>query len=65
MQVQVKPRLYADVNKQMNESYYNYEDYEIEYGYQRGYSETLIDMKSSLRLVRENIQRFTQVPFRC
>lgn len=65
MQVQVKPRLYADVNKQMNESYYNYEDYEIEYGYQRGYSETLTDMKSSLRLVRENIQRFTKVPFRC
>jgi hypothetical protein len=27
MQHQVKPKLYADVNKQMDQSYYNYEDY--------------------------------------
>jgi casein kinase II subunit alpha len=33
MQLQTKPRLYSDVNKHMNESYYNYEAYEIEYGY--------------------------------
>lgn len=33
MQVQVKPRLYSDVNKKMDESYYNYEAFEIEYGY--------------------------------
>jgi hypothetical protein len=31
MQLQVKPKLYAEVNKQMDQSYYNYEDYEIEY----------------------------------
>lgn len=33
MQIQSRPRLYADVNKKMDESYYNYEAYEIEYGY--------------------------------
>lgn len=29
MQLQIKPRYYADFNKQMDESYYNYEAYEI------------------------------------
>lgn len=29
MQIQSRPRLYADVNKKMDESYYNYEAYEI------------------------------------
>lgn len=29
MQLQVKPRYYSEVNKQMDESYYNYEAYEI------------------------------------
>ena len=29
MQLQVKPRYYAEINKQMDESYYNYEAYEI------------------------------------
>lgn len=33
MQLQTKPRLYGDYNKHMDESYYNYESYEIEYGY--------------------------------
>lgn len=33
MQVQIRPRLYADVNKKMDEAYYNYEAYEIEFGY--------------------------------
>lgn len=32
MQLQIKPRLYADYNKQMDEAYYNYEAYEIEFG---------------------------------
>ena len=32
MQLQTKPRLYADFNKHMEEGYYNYEAYEIEYG---------------------------------
>ena len=38
MQVQTKPRYYAEVNKQMDDSYYNYEAYEIEYGYAPTYS---------------------------
>jgi len=29
MQLQTKPKYYADVNKHMDESYYNYEAYEI------------------------------------
>ncbi len=29
MQVQGKPKLYSDVNKKMEESYYNYEIFEI------------------------------------
>ena len=32
MQLQTKPKYYADFNKHMEEAYYNYEAYEIEYG---------------------------------
>lgn len=32
MQIQTKPKFYAEVNKHMDEAYYNYEAYEIEYG---------------------------------
>lgn len=39
MQLQTKPRFYGDVNKNMSEAYYNYEAYEIEYGYFSGYEE--------------------------
>jgi len=33
MQLQAKPKYYADFNKHMDEAYYNYEAYDIEYGY--------------------------------
>lgn len=33
MQLQAKPRYYGDYNEKMDKSYYNYEAYEIEYGY--------------------------------
>lgn len=32
MQLQTKPKYYGDFNKHMDEAYYNYEAYEIEYG---------------------------------
>lgn len=60
MQLQVKPKLYADVNKQMDQSYYNYEDYDIEYGYISHKSVTSIITKSSTKLARANIQKCIQ-----
>lgn len=58
MQLQVKPKLYADVNKQMDQSYYNYEDYEIEYGYVFNKLGTSIIIKSSTKLAKGNIQKY-------
>lgn len=49
MQLQVKPKLYADVNKQMDQSYYNYEDYEIEYTYPSSNSAILRTTRSSTK----------------
>lgn len=60
MQLQVKPKLYADVNKQMDQSYYNYEDYDIEYGYISDKLVTSIITKSSTKLARANIQKCIQ-----
>lgn len=57
MQLQVKPRLYAEVNKQMDESYYNYEAYEIEYGYIICKLDKSTNIKSSQKLVRVNTLR--------
>lgn len=60
MQLQVKPRLYADVNKQMDETYYNYEAYEIEYGYIYGiYTATLKTMRLSPKLAKANTLKCT------
>ena len=47
MQLQAKPKYYADFNKHMDEAYYNYEAYDIEYGYLTPHSAILTDMKSS------------------
>lgn len=58
MQLQVKPKLYADVNKQMDQSYYNYEDYEIEYGYSSTKLAILITTKSSTRSARANTRKY-------
>jgi hypothetical protein len=49
MQPLTKPRYYADINKQMGEQYYNYEAYEIEYGYNNSNSATSTATKSSTK----------------
>jgi hypothetical protein len=59
MQLQAKPKYYADFNKHMDEAYYNYEAYDIEYGYSPSHSETLTDTKSSPKLARESTRRST------
>lgn len=59
MQLQTKPKYYGDFNKHMDESYYNYEAYEIEYGYELRYQGTSISMRSSPKLVKANIQKYT------
>jgi hypothetical protein len=59
MQLQTKPKYYGDFNKHMDESYYNYEAYEIEYGYEVRYLVILTSMKSSPRLERANIRKYT------
>ncbi len=59
MQLQTKPRLYSDVNKHMNESYYNYEAYEIEYGYLPIHAVTSTSFKSSPRLEKASIPKST------
>jgi hypothetical protein len=43
----------------MDEAYYNYEAYDIEYGYSPSHSETLTDTKSSPKLARESTRRST------
>ena len=60
MQLQIKPRLYADHNKQMDESYYNYEAYEIEYGYDNDNKGTLKTIKLSTKSERGSIPKCTQ-----
>ena len=57
MQLQTKPKYYADFNKHMDEAYYNYEAYDIEYGYAEYEVEISIGTKLSPKLGRGSIQR--------
>ena len=61
MQLQAKPKYYADFNKHMDETYYNYEAYDIEYGYFKAYPAILTNMRSLPRSAKANILKFTWV----
>lgn len=59
MQIQSRPKLYADINKHMDQSYYNYEDYEIEYGQSFAHAETSSTTRLSTRSARANTLKST------
>jgi len=61
MQPLTKPRYYADVNKQMGEEYYNYETYEIEYGYSSLHSATSTVTRSLPKSAKVSTRKYIRV----
>ena len=62
MQLQTKPKFYADFNKHMDEAYYNYEAYDIEYGYSLPKLGTSTATKSSPKSGRASTPKSTWAP---